>query len=63
MVLAGNKCDLEDKRRVFAQEAQELATAHNLKYFEVSAKENRNINEVFEEIMNQVAIKRIESTK
>ena len=54
MILAGNKCDMEDKRRVFPVEAQELAAQHNLRYFDVSAKENRNINECFEEIMNQV---------
>ncbi len=54
MILAGNKCDMDDKRRVFTAEAQELASSHNLKYFDVSAKENKNINECFEEIMNQV---------
>ena len=52
MILAGNKCDMHDKRRVSTIEAQELANKHNLKYFDVSAKENRNINECFEEIMS-----------
>ena len=33
-------------------EIEELARQHNLKYFEVSAKANLNINEVFEELMH-----------
>ena len=47
MVLAGNKCDMPENRRVFKPEIDELAAAHGLKYFEVSAKENMNINECF----------------
>ena len=52
MVLAGNKCDMRDARQVFLPEIEEFTHQTNLKYFEVSAKENMNINEVFEELMN-----------
>ena len=55
MILVGNKCDMKDQRRVFQDQAKELAQKNNgMKYYDVSAKENININDVFEEIMNQV---------
>ena len=55
MVLVGNKCDLEDDRQVEKEEARKIATElGNIKYFEVSAKSNINIEELFEEIVDQV---------
>ena len=55
MVLVGNKCDMKEQRRVFPAEGQEEAARVGLKYFDVSAKENYNISECFEEVMNLVA--------
>jgi GTPase SAR1 family protein len=47
MILVGNKLDLEPRREVKAQEAQEFANIHNMRYFEASAKTNHNINQIF----------------
>ena len=47
MVLLGNKSDLGKLRVVESSQAEELAKQYNIKYFEVSAKENKNIKEAF----------------
>eukprot|EP01126_Amoeba_proteus_P055391 TRINITY_DN686_c0_g1_i35.p1 TRINITY_DN686_c0_g1~~TRINITY_DN686_c0_g1_i35.p1 ORF type:complete len:183 (+),score=41.20 TRINITY_DN686_c0_g1_i35:186-734(+) len=58
MVLVGNKADLQDKRQVSLSEAQSFAEkGFKGKYFEASAKDNRNITEVFEDLVKQVAEK------
>eukprot|EP01126_Amoeba_proteus_P015297 TRINITY_DN16874_c0_g2_i2.p2 TRINITY_DN16874_c0_g2~~TRINITY_DN16874_c0_g2_i2.p2 ORF type:complete len:116 (+),score=12.02 TRINITY_DN16874_c0_g2_i2:491-838(+) len=58
MVLVGNKADLQDKRQVSLSEAQSFAEkGFRGKYFESSAKDNRNISEVFEDLVRQVAEK------
>ena len=55
LILVGNKCDLDDERQVETSEAKQIATdLGNIKYFEVSAKSNINIADVFEEIVDQV---------
>lgn len=46
-VLVGNKCDLEDKRKVSLQEGQELAKHYNIPYLETSAKSNICVEESF----------------
>ena len=50
VVLFGNKCDLEEKREVKKEEAQNFAKKNNMIYFETSAKENINIKEGFKEL-------------
>jgi GTPase SAR1 family protein len=50
LVLAGNKCDIAEKRQVTEQEAETFALAKNLMYFEVSAREGVNITEMFNEV-------------
>ena len=52
IVLFGNKCDLEDKRKVTKGEAEDFAANHELTYFETSAKENINLKEGFEHIID-----------
>ena len=52
-VLVGNKLDLED-RIVSKSEAQKLADEHGMEYFETSAKNNINIQEVMTHIMDKV---------
>ena len=47
-VVLGNKCDLEN-REVSKEEAKELfEDKHGLAYYEVSAKEGQNIDQVFQ---------------
>ena len=60
-VLVGNKIDLEDERKVSTEEAQRLAEQHKMKYFETSAKLNKNIDELMADLMNDV-YKRMFST-
>ncbi|GAU93474.1 hypothetical protein RvY_05409 [Ramazzottius varieornatus] len=50
-VLVGCKCDMEDSREVPRSEAEALADAHNmLAFLECSAKDNTNVDSVFETI-------------
>jgi small GTP-binding protein len=51
IVLFGNKCDLEDQRKVSEEEAQKFAHRHGVPYFETSAKENINLKEGFDRIV------------
>ena len=51
-ILIGNKCDLEyDKNILYS--IKKLCNKYNIKYFEISALENRNINTIFEYITNK----------
>ena len=52
-VLVGNKVDL-DGRVVTRSEAQRLAEDHGIEYFETSAKENVNVQELMQHIMGLV---------
>ena len=44
IVLVGNKCDLEDKK-VCTEEINEIINQYDVKFFEVSVKNNLNIRE------------------
>lgn len=52
-ILVGNKCDSPDKK-VSTEEGQALANQMNISFFETSAKDNLNIEKVFDEITKQV---------
>ena len=45
--LIGNKIDLENKREVSYEEGKNFAEENNLLFFETSAKEGNNIQEIF----------------
>ena len=45
--LIGNKIDLEDKREVTFEDGENFAKENNLLFFETSAKNGNNINEIF----------------
>ena|SRR3990167_953095 len=47
MILVGNKCDLEKHRRVTTAEGQDLAKTFGCPFFETSAKDRINVEEVF----------------
>ena len=48
--LAGNKCDLEDKRDVPADEARGYATENRCIFYEMSAKTGENVQNMFQHI-------------
>jgi GTPase KRas len=47
MLVAGNKCDLKDERKISAREGLEWARGMNCGFMETSARENVNIEESF----------------
>lgn len=55
LILCGNKLDL-DKRVVEKSDAEKLAEDENMKYFEVSAKTNENILEMFYAVIADLPI-------
>ena len=52
LALVGNKIDLEDKRQVTKEEAENFANENLLLFFEISAKSNEGINQFFLPIIN-----------
>ena len=54
-LLVGNKCDLEEERRVVTkEEANEYAEKNDMKFFEVSAKTGKGIDDMFEYIISEL---------
>jgi hypothetical protein len=54
-ILCGNKCDNTADRTVSQKKAKKLAKANGMNYYDVSAKENLNIDDVFSDLMEQAA--------
>ena len=55
IVLVANKTDLPStKRKITQEEIQQKAEKWKVPYFEVSAKDDKNINEVFESIVREI---------
>ena len=46
-VLVGNKCDMENNRRVTVNQGKEYAEQNGMKFFETSAKDSKNVSEIF----------------
>ena len=47
LILVGNKCDLANERKVSNEEGENFAKKYNIKFFEASAKDGTNVNELF----------------
>lgn len=54
MALAGNKADLDSKRKVDAETAEAYASENGLIFMETSAKTSQNVNEIFYEIARRL---------
>eukprot|EP01127_Copromyxa_protea_P009754 TRINITY_DN2319_c0_g4_i1.p1 TRINITY_DN2319_c0_g4~~TRINITY_DN2319_c0_g4_i1.p1 ORF type:complete len:173 (+),score=41.31 TRINITY_DN2319_c0_g4_i1:76-594(+) len=54
IVLAGNKCDLEDERQVTKQEASDLAKQWLVPMYETSALARINVEEVFFDLVREI---------
>merc|ERR1712177_76792 len=54
IVLAGNKCDLEDSRQVTYEQGAELAKEWNCAFFETSARDKINNVECFYKVVQLI---------
>ena len=54
IILVGNKCDLEDQRKITKEMGEEKAKNLKCPFFETSAKTKINIDEIFQEITNNI---------
>ncbi len=55
LVLVGNKVDLSQQRVVSFEQAQELATTLSVEYFETSAKDNTNVTQTVEHLVDSIS--------
>ncbi|XP_050310214.1 ras-related protein Ral-a [Anthonomus grandis grandis] len=62
-LLVGNKCDLEEKRKVSFQEAQDRATKWGVPYVETSAKTREHVDKVFYDLMREIRARKKEENK
>ena len=53
-IIVGNKKDLESKRQVSTKDAESLADKYGIKFMEVSAKDNTNIDALFLNIIKRL---------
>lgn len=63
VAIAGNKIDMEKNRNVNQQEAIEYAASVGAKHFHTSAKANRGIDEVFNDLATRMIDERKKKTK
>ena len=61
MILVGNKCDLSQNRAVTTEEGNEVAESLGIQYFETSAKDNINIKQTFDALVDEISDKMAES--
>ena len=54
IILVGNKCDLENERKVSKEKGEEKARTMNASFFETSALSKVNIDDIFKEIVNNI---------
>jgi len=54
LILVGNKCDLADERKVTIEDGENKARNYNIKFFEASAKDGTNVNELFFYLANEI---------
>ena len=53
-LLIGNKCDLEDKRKVTYQEGKDFAASNGMQFIETSAKADTKVKEAFELLTQEI---------
>ena len=53
-IIIGNKIDLDDKREIKKNDIESLANKYNMQFLETSAKNNINVNECFDLIVNEI---------
>ena len=67
LILVGTNCDLENERKVTYKEGKDFARKNGIKFIEVSAKNNINVKEAFdillEDILNTLSNKNNKNKK
>ena len=58
IILIGNKCDLEDQRKVSREEGMNTAEKYKTIFFETSAKEGINVEEAIDVLLNKIINKK-----
>ena len=58
VIIVGNKCDLEDKRAVSKEMAQEYAKSEKVQWMEASALKNINVKEAFTAVAAEIVKKK-----
>ena len=53
-IVVGNKCDLEEKRKVNKEEGETFSRENNINFYETSAKDGINVNNVFQLLANEI---------
>ena len=53
-ILVGNKCDMENERKVTVEQGKEFADQYGMKFFETSAKNSTNVSESFVEMSKEI---------
>ena len=54
IVLLGNKCDLEDERKISEEEGKKLASQYNISFYETSNKDGKNIEAACSDLINKI---------
>lgn len=54
IILVGAKLDLQSKRAVNVEEAEQMAASKDVKYFECSSKENINVKEAMDSLVESI---------
>lgn len=62
-LLVGNKCDLNEKRKVSLVDANLKAQQWKVPYVESSAKTRENVDKIFYDLMREIRLRKIEETK
>ena len=53
-IIVGNKIDLAEERKITKEEAEKMASAYSVKYFEASAKDNIGVNDFILSIVTDI---------
>jgi len=56
-MILGNKCDMEDKRKITKEQGEQLAKEYNVKFMETSAMNRTNVEKAFTEIASDIKMK------